>query len=378
MIEYSDKLSVKIQGILTKASSSNENEIIIKGFQVIGQACLNLEPHPREDFNIFDSRYVDYVLRKRHLFLRNKRLMAVIRAKHIMLRGIRDWFDNQGFVEIDTPILTQTTLYDDKSAFSIEFFGTPAFLSQCASFYLEAAVYAFEKVYTITPAFRAEPSRNPRHNPEFWHVKGQIAFSDLEDIIGFIEGMVYAISNYVNKKSKNELDMLNATINIDKLKPPYPRITYDSALEILENKGIKLDWGKNIGADEEKVLSEEFETPFFVTYLPTTVEPFPYKLKTLNPEITMTADLLVPGYGEILGVAEFIYKSDELIQRMKETKKHEEMKRFEWYYELKQYGSIPHAGFGIGVERLLRWLLKLNHVRDAFPFPRLYHRIPYP
>lgn len=371
--------SIRIEGILSKKPETNNKELIITDVEIIGQASLNLYPRPRNNFNIFESKYVDYILRKRHLFIRNNKLAAVFKTKHIMLKGIREWLDKQGFIEIDTPILTQATLYDDNSTFCVDYFGTPVYLSQCAALYLGAAVHVFEKVYTITPAFRAEPSRSPRHNPEFWHVKGQIAFSNLEDIITFVENMIFNISKYVNKNCKKYLEILGVSIDINKLKPPYPRITFDEALEILATHGIELDWGKSIGADEEKVLSRYFETPFFVTYLPSAIEPFPYRKNPTRPETTLTADLLAPcGYGEILGVAEFIHKPDDLIQRMKEKGKYEKLKRFEWYYELKRYGSVPHAGFGMGVERLLRWLLKLKHVRDTFLFPRLYHRIPYP
>lgn len=371
--------AIKVHGKILKGSNNKGIRILVKNMDVIGAARLNIAPRPRTDFSMFDNKYVDFVLKKKHLFLRNPKMMAIIKTKYILLRGIRDWFHERGFIEIDTPILTQATLYEDASTFKVDYFGTPVFLSQCAAFYLEAAVHAFEKVYTVAPAFRAQPSRSPRHNPEFWHVKSQIAFCDFEDAINFTEQMIYFLAQYVNRNCEKELMLLEAHVDVDGMKPPYPRITYDDALRVLETKGLKLNWGKSLGSDEERVLASGFNSPFFVKGLPRRTQPFPYRIDPSNPNVVMNADLIAPkGFGEILGVAEFIHEPTELIMRMKECDKLEEIKRYDWYIELSKYGSVPHCGFGMGVERLLRWLLELPHVRDTFLFPRLYNRIPYP
>lgn len=369
--------SIKISGKL-KLNPKGIKEIALSDIDLIGTAEINISPRPRMNFKIFETKYADYVLKNRHLFIRNPKLVSVLRIKHNMLHCIRNYLHAEGFTEIDTPILTQATYYEDSATFPINYFGTKVFLSQCAGLYLNAALPAFEKVYTITPAFRAQPSRSPRHNPEFWHIKGQMAFTDLQDIAKFTENLIYESSKIVSTCTK-DLATLGVSINYDKFLPPYEKISYDEALNLLAKKNLKLKWGTSLGADEEKILSKEFEKPFFIWGMPARVEPFPYKIDESNPKITKTADLLAPdGYGEILGIAEFISNPKDLINRMKDTGKYAQIDRLQWALDLRKYGCVPHTGFGIGVERLLRWLLKLHHIRDTIPFPRLYNRIPYP
>ena len=305
--------------------------------------------------------------------------MAVMKIRHNLIGIIHSWFRKKNFIEIHAPILTQVPLYEDHTAFSLDFFGKTVFLTQCVAFYLEAAIFAFERVYNIGPTFRSEKSKGRRHLAEYWHVKAELAFSSLEDMIKFTEEMIFDISEELLRKSKEELKLLDVVILVDKLKPPYPKITYDEAITQLVQRGVKFQWSKSLGDDEEKVLSENFKTPFWVIGLPKDVEPFPYVIDSSSPKITRTADLLAPeGYGELLGVNEKIYKKEELIKRMKEKDKWRQIERYQWYLELRDFGCVPHTGFGMGIERFIRWLLKLPHVRDAIPFPRLYPRIPLP
>lgn len=371
---------VKIEGLFVK-STHNKREVVIKNLKIINPSKLNITPKPRDNFDIFNNRYADLILRQRHLYLRNPKLMAVFKSKDHILKTFREFFHKEKFIEVDTPILTQATLYGDKSTFDVDYFGTKVYLSQCAGLYLEALCNVFERVYTVTPAFRNEKSRSPRHNPEFWHIKGQVAFASLEDVMGLLEEVIYYVGKSLSRSCKEELEILETKIDVGRLKPPYPRISYDDAVKILNEKGKKFKWGKNLGPDEEKIISNKFKTPFFIVGIPRSLEPFPYQIDDDNPKITKTADLLAPdGFGEILGVAEFIYKSKNLIERMKEptNNKLKDMKRLKWFCELKEIGCAPHSGFGMGIERVLRWLLNLNHIRDTFTFPRLYHRIPYP
>ncbi|MEK7540818.1 MAG: asparagine--tRNA ligase [Patescibacteria group bacterium] len=346
---------------------------------MINEAKLKITPLPRSDFDIFSPSLTDHILTNKHLFLRNPKIISIIKLKSILFEIIRDYFRSQKFVEVNTPIITQSTLYEDDATFSVDYFGVKTYLSQCAGLYLGAAVPALEKVYTITPAFRAQPSRSPRHNPEFYHAKAQIAFCDLDEIMKFTENMIYYCGINFIKLGEEELKNLNIDLNITKIKPPYPKITYTEALKILKKRGVLLRWGKSLNEMSEKIIGEEFKKPVFITGMPRKVEPFPYALDPKNSKITMTADLLAPdGYGEILGVAEFIYNFNEILERFGETDKHKQNERFKWYIDLMQYGNVPHSGFGLGIERLLRWFIKLPHVRDAFAFPRLYHRFPYP
>jgi len=371
--------AVKIVGKVS-LSPKGVKEILIKDVEIIGEANLTFTPHPRSEFNVFDPKYVDLILRNRHLFLRNRKIRAVLTFKHNFMNSLHKWFDEQGFIHIDAPILTKTLLYDENSAFKIDFFGDKLFLTQCVAFYLEAAVMAFEKVYNLSPSFRAERSRSRRHLAEFWHLKAEVAFANLKDMKKLSEKMLHDIISRTLEKSENELKILNIDINEDEFKPPYPEITYDEAIEILHSKGNKIEWGRSLGADEERILSSEFDKPFFVKDLPRSSQPFPFAIDSSNPNVTRAADLLAPrGYGEILGIAEKIDDKRVLLRRMKETgKTASEIERYAWYAELRDYGHVPHSGLGMGIERVIRWLLRLPHVRDAISFPRLYGRKPYP
>jgi asparaginyl-tRNA synthetase len=372
--------SIRVVGIL-KEMKNRMKEIEAENINIIGLTKISLTPHPRSNFNIFDKKYVDITLEKRHLYLRNKKMMAVLKFKSNFLYSIHEWFHKKEFVFIDAPVITQALLYDDKTAFSFDFFGTKMFLSQCAAFQLEAAVHGFEKVYNITPSFRAEKSRTNRHLAEYWHLKAEIAFANLNDMIKFAEDALYNTLKSTLEKSEKELKILNVSFDIDKIKPPFQKMTYSEALDLLHSKGNKMKWGASLGADEEKILSQNTEKPMFIVGIPCSAEAFPFSKDPNNKDITRTADLIPPEcYGEILGVAEKICTVDELLERMKEKGKNTEdqIKRYKWYLELRDYGHVPHGGLGMGIERVVRWVLKLPHVRNAISFPRTYGRIPYP
>ena len=366
--------SVKVIG-RAKINSAGDLELLAERVEIINTASKPLSPRPRQAFDILSNKYTNYILNNRHLFVRNPKVACILKSRYILKRVFQNWFEENGFIEIDTPLLTQTTLYDDNSTFSVDYFGTTVYLSQCASLYLESAMYAFERVYTITPAFRAEKSRSSRHNPEFFHVKGQIAFCDVEDMMSFIEKMLCEIALEFYKRAIKEIKVLGVEVDSSFLDSSFPRVTYREVEEILNSAGVPMGKDQSLSSKHEAVLKEYFKTPFFVTGLPKSTEPFPYA--TFDEDYTLTADLIAPGgYGEILGIAQFITDSDELKRRLLEKGKLNS--RFEWYQELLTYGAVPHCGFGLGFERLLRWLLKLPHIRDTFAFPRLYNRKPYP
>jgi asparaginyl-tRNA synthetase len=371
--------SIKAVGTVVLSAKEGKNEVALTEMCVIAPADLQLSPRPRMVRDVFNEKYCDLVLRKRHFFIRNPKMMAVLKVRQKVMWLLRNWFDEQSFVEIDPPMLTQVTLYDDVSTFSLNYFGSKAFLTQCSAFYLEAASHAFEKVYSIAPAFRAELGHTRRHNPEFWQVKADVAFYDLDDIISFAEQMIYMVAKGVSEKCPRELEELGVSLDLDKLIPPYPKISYDDAVERLKTKNKVLEWGKSLGADEERLLSGDFQSPFFVTDMPRSIEPFPYAVNTKNPRVTLAADLIAPeGYGELLGVAEKVWDYDTLLKQFTEDGKLPNKDNYEWYLELRRYGSVPHSGFGMGIERLLRWLLKLPRVTDTLAFPRVYRREPYP
>lgn len=371
--------SVKIIGTF-RLHASNGPEIDVKEIEVIGGVDLVLTPRPHADFNIFNPKFTDLTLKNRHLYLRNQKFMAIMKARCKFFDFVHKWFKRCGFIEIHTPILTQIPLYEHNTAFSLDFFDKRVFLTQCSAFYLESAVHAFEKVYNIGPSFRAEESKSRRHLAEYWHLKTEIAFADLEDIISFAEKTVVNLVKGVAKGCKEELKTLEVELDLKSIDSlPYPRITYKEATQMLEKGSNGFKDGYSLGADEIELISKKFNTPFWITGLPRNIEPFPYVVDLDDPTVTRTADLIAPGAtgGELLGVAEKIWNRKELRSRLKEKGK--KLKDgYRWYYELRKVGSVPHAGMGMGIERTIRWLLQLGHVRDAIPFPRLFRRAPYP
>ncbi|MBU2589430.1 MAG: asparagine--tRNA ligase [Nanoarchaeota archaeon] len=363
-----------------KINGKIKNKILeAKEVKILADSKLNLSPNPRSDFDILDKKYVDFVLTNRHLYLRNPKLMAIMRIRNHFFYILRNWFNSKGIIEFTAPILTQIPLYEEKTAFQTNYFGKNIFLTQCVAFYLEAAVLAFEKVYNIGPSFRAEQSSTKRHLSEYWHVKVELAWANHEEMVNFSEEMIDYLLKNLTKECSADLKFLGVKRNIKKMKIPYPRITYDEALKKLKEKGVKLKWGKSLGADEESILSEDYESPFWVFGIPKEIEPFPYELNEKNKKVTKVADLLLPkGYGELLGTAEKICNKEKMISRMKEEGVWCKKERYDWYVQLRDSGCVIHSGLGMGVERFLRWFVLSEHVRDTIPFPRLFRRTPKP
>jgi asparaginyl-tRNA synthetase len=371
--------SIKIIGILCfNLKDKTHIEINITNYEIINRATKQLYPSPRSLDNPFDNKYVNQVLNNRHLYIRNQKISSVFKIKHQMLIALRQWLNQNKFTEVDTPILTQSNLYNNNNTFFTDYFGTKVYLSQCAGLYIGAMVPGLEKVYTVTPAFRKESSKSPRHNPEFYHLKGQVAFFNLEDTMKLIEDLIYFTVCYIDSNCQKELKILNVDIDKKMYEPPYPVISYLDSIELIRSSGIDIKVGQSLNETAEQCVADHYNKPTFVKNIPSEIEPFPYR-ESIDGSFTKTADLLIPdGIGEILGIAEFIFKNDELIARMAKKRKQSKQNNLEWYTDLSQFGDIPRSGFGMGVERLLRAILKLPHVRDCFLFPRLYDRQPYP
>lgn len=364
--------AVCVKGVLQ--SIDGPTELLVNSLEVVGRASANFSPRPHSDLDIFDVSMTDHLLRNRHLYIRNEKTAAILRYRHIMMQGVRDWFNKKGFTEITAPVLTALPLYEDGSAMSLDIKGQKAFLTQCVGFYLEAAVHSFERVYNMGPSFRAEESRSKRHLMEYWHIKGEIAWVNRDDIIALVEDMIAHIIRFSLELCGDIIKTLGTTFCTDGLAIPYPRISYAEAIKKLNSKGFLFEFGSSLGSEEEAVLSKEFITPFWVVGIPRTIEPFPYVIDKEDPRVTMTADLICSrGYGELLGVAEKINNLAELDERMQEKGKAEDP-RYEWLRQMRNYGCVPHGGFGMGVERCIRWLLNIPHVRDAMPFPRIFRR----
>lgn len=369
--------AIEVSGLLVQ-HQNRPREIAAKGLRVIGDATLPISPRPRETIDIFDPKLANQLLTKRHLYLRNPKVMAVLQFRSRMMSCVRKWFEENRFLEIDAPILTPVPLYDDGSAMKIDVKEETIFLTQCVGYYLEAAVHAFERVYNMGPSFRGEESRSPRHLMEYHHIKAEIAFADLDDIIRMVEDLIH----YITITSWNEcgelVNTLGTSMCLDGLQTPFERMCYEDAINHLRKKGFSIEFGKGLGGDEEKELSTLFKGPFWITGIPRVVEPFPYCIDGANPKITRVADLIASnGYGELLGTAEKIHDLSTLDERMAEKGKGGDP-RYEWIREVHQLGCVPHAAFGMGVERMIRWLLNIPHVRDAIPFPRIFRRRIYP
>jgi asparaginyl-tRNA synthetase len=320
---------------------------------------------------------VGFLMEHRHLWLRSKRQWAILRIRHRIEKSLRDFFDSRGFTLVDAPILTPNACEGSTTLFETDYFGKPAFLSQSGQLYMEAAAMAFGKVYCFGPTFRAEKSKTRRHLMEFWMLEPEIAYITFEENMKLQEDMITYVVQEVLKNCKNELEIIGRdTTVLEKVKPPFPKISYKEALGILEKHGKHLEWGDDFGGDEETILAAQFEKPVFVHHFPVESKAFYMKPDPEDPKTVLAADLLAPeGYGEIIGGSQRIDDYDLLLKRIKENNLSEE--DYKWYLDLRKYGSVPHGGFGIGLERTVAWIAKLPHVRETIPFPRLLEKI-YP
>lgn len=349
-------------------------EIHLNSLDIIGKAVGDLSPRPRSDINVLDGKLADHLLRNRHLYIRNDKMSAILRFRHELMGAIHTWFRQKGFIEITAPILTAAPLYEDRNAVALEVNGEHVFLTQCVGFYLESAVHAFEKVYNIGPSFRAEEARSKRHLMEYWHIKGELAWVGLDDLFSIVEDLISYMVQFCIDECGHLVKTLGTTLCVHGLETPFPRISYADAVQRLRHLGIPFEFGTSMGSVEEEALSKQFISPFWITGIPRKIEPFPYVIDKSDPRVTRTADLIASnGYGELLGIAEKTADLAEIDERMAEKGKTGDP-RYDWVRQLREFGCVPHGGFGIGVERFIRWLLDIPHVRDTIPFPRIFRR----
>ena len=365
---------ITVKGVVS-CSARGQREIIAGNITLVGGVTKDFSPHPRENIDIFDESLIPHLLNNRHMYLRNPKVMAILQFRDCMMHHMRQWFYNNHYTSIDAPILTPVPLYEDKTALPIVIHNEKVFLTQCVGYYLEAAVHAFEKVFNIGPSFRGEESRSKRHLMEYWHIKAEVAWSDLDDIIKVVESIVSYLTEQCSAETSSMISTLGTTLCTDGLVTPYPRISYEEAIKVLNERGMTMEFGKSLGSDEEAELSKLFpKRPFWVTGIPRTIEPFPYVIDQTDTRITRVADLIASnGYGELLGTAEKISNLDMLDERLRDKGKNNDP-RFEFVRDVHQVGCVPHAAFGMGVERMIRWMLNIPHVRDAIAFPRVYKR----
>jgi len=346
------------------------------GYELTATGVLPL--HIAEEYPISLKKHgVDFLMDQRHLWLRTPRQAAILRIRHEIIRSIRDFLDEQEFVLVDAPILTPSACEGTTTLFATEYFDSTAYLSQSGQLYMEAAAMALGKVYCFGPAFRAEKSKTRRHLTEFWMVEPEMAWVDLDGNMKLQEELISYVVQRVLEERRNDLITVERdTGRLANIKPPFPRISYDEAVEILIKNGVEFEWGNDFGGGDETILAEQFELPVFVHRYPTDIKAFYMKPDPKRPEVCLSADLLAPeGYGEIIGGGQRIDDPELLSLRIREHDLPEEA--YAWYMDLRKFGSVPHSGFGLGIERAVAWICGLDHIRETIPFPRLLNRI-YP
>jgi asparaginyl-tRNA synthetase len=331
-----------------------------------------------EDYPITPKDHsTPFLMEHRHLWLRSSKQHALLRVRAEVIKAIRDFFDGRGFRLMDTPILTPSACEGTTTLFETEYFDQKAYLSQSGQLYNEATAMAFGKVYCFGPTFRAERSKTRRHLIEFWMVEPEVAFATLQDIIGLGEDLILFIMDRVLTKRRAELETLERDPKpLEAVRKPFPRLTYDEAVPVLREKGSTIEWGGDFGAPEETIISELYPSPVCVTHFPTAIKAFYMQPAPENPDVVLGVDFLASeGYGEVIGGGQRIHDLALLEKRLEEHKL--PRAAYEWYLDLRKYGSVPHAGFGMGVERMVSWICGIKHIRETIPFPRLLYRI-YP
>lgn len=319
----------------------------------------------------------DFLMDHRHLWIRAQRQHAVLRIRAEIMKAILDWLDDHDFLRVDTPILTPSACEGTTTLFETDYFESKAFLAQSGQLYNEATAMAFGRVYTFGPTFRAEKSKTRRHLMEFWMVEPEIAFCDFETNMEIQEQLVSYVVQRVMERRARELAVLKRDLSkLENIKAPFPRLSYDDAVKLLHSKGVEFEWGGDFGGTDETVIAEAFDRPVFVHRFPTAIKAFYMKPDPERPEVVLGADLLAPeGYGEIIGGGQRIDDLALLEQRIQEHDLPAEA--YAWYVDLRRYGSVPHSGFGLGLERTVSWLCGLEHVRETIAFPRMLYRL-YP
>jgi len=361
--------SVIITGTVRKESRS------VGGYE-LGIKEIKVVNHVTEEFPISPKEHgADFLMSNRHLWLRSKRQNAIMRVRHQVVKAIRDFFDTNGFTLIDSPIFTGNAVEGTTTLFEVDYFERSAYLTQSGQLYQEAGATAFGKTYCFGPTFRAEKSKTRRHLTEFWMVEPEMAYVDLDENMTWAENLVGYIVDKVLKKCIPEFEVLERDIKkLEAIVPPFPRMTYDEASEILKNNGSDFQYGSDFGAPDETLLSEQFDKPIMIHRWPADIKAFYMKRDEHNDKVALGVDMIAAeGYGEIIGGGQ----REDNIDILKKRILHQDlpMGPFKWYLDLRKYGSVPHSGFGLGLERTVAWICGTKHIRETIPFPRTMTRL---
>ena len=358
--------------------SKGDVQIIVQKIDLIGDVNILLSPSARSSFDVFSPQNANNIVNNKHLYIRNQKNRSVLMARDLVITAVRKWFRDNGYIDVTAPILTPILLYDTSTGIDVHIKGEDVFLTQCVGFYLESAVHSLERVYNIGPSFRGAESVSKRHLMEYWHIKSEFAFCSFEEYFDVVEDLIRFTTDYVKNNGGLEMAQeMNTIFCDDGLHIPYPRIEYADAIELLNQNGIAISFGKSLNANAENFLSEYFGKPFWIVHKPKEIEGFPYKINENDKRLTETADLIASrGMGEILGIADKITDINMLKSRLTEKGKNED--DYRWFAEIREYGTVPHCGLGMGLERLIRWLFIVPHVKDVIPFPRRINKRIYP
>jgi asparaginyl-tRNA synthetase len=348
-------------------------EMHISEIEVV-QRVAESEPYPIQ----LKEHGVDFLLDRRHLWIRTPRQASILRIRAEAIRAARNFMDDQGYTLTDAPIFTPAACEGTTTLFEVNYIDDQkAYLTQSGQLYVEATAAALGKVYTFGPTFRAEKSKTRRHLTEFWMLEPEASYSHLDDMMSLGEGLVSAMVQGVVRNRERELATLGRDVaKLAKIAPPFPRITYDEAVEVLQKAGNPAKWGDDFGADEETLISKQFEKPVIIHRYPAAMKAFYMATDPARPDLALSFDMIAPeGGGEIIGGGERQSNYETLVRRIRESNLPEEA--FQWYLDLRRYGSVPHAGFGLGLERTVAWICGTEHIREVIPFPRMLYRV-YP
>jgi len=375
--EFERLATTAIESTIEVAGEVKKDPRAPRGYELQGEKVTILYP-AAEDYPIARKYHgPDFLLDHRHLWIRNEKMQTLFRVRSRLIDEARKWLSGQGYLEVQVPILVNAAVEGGSTLFPVKYFDEKAYLSQSWQLYAEAMITSVGKIFTLAPSFRAEKSRTRRHLTEYWHLEVEAPWMDVNGLMELEEELVTHMCQQISQYMPEELKSLGRKPEqIANVKRPFPRITYDKAVEYVQESMPNFKWGKDMGYEEEKVLTQYFQLPFFVNRFPKGIKAFYHMPDPENPKVTLSVDLLAPeGYGEITGGGQRIHDLQQLLTRIKE----EGLKAddYKWYIELRKYGTVPHSGFGMGVERILAWICGLEHIRDAIAFPRLINRI-YP
>jgi asparaginyl-tRNA synthetase len=367
----SQETSVIVAGVVrADRRAPSGYELDVTSLEVVG---------PSHDYPITPKEHgVDYLLDRRHLWIRTERQQAILRVRHEVIDAVRDFFNSRGFILTDTPIFTPAACEGTTTLFPVEYIDEQkAYLTQSGQLYLEANAMALGRVYSFGPTFRAERSKTRRHLTEFWMVEPEMAYAGLDQVMDLAEDLVVSVVARVLDRRRRELTVLERdTTRLESVRKPFPRMSYDDAVKTLQAKGLSIEWGGDFGGPDETTLSEQFDRPVMVHRYPAAVKAFYMRPDPVRPDVALGVDVLAPeGYGEIIGGGERLADLDLLLQRIQEHNLPQAS--FEWYLDLRRFGTVPHGGFGMGIERVVAWICRLEHVRETIPYPRMLYRM-YP